>query len=63
MKKQTEIKPSDLVGFDKIQNDILRFSIEAKNLRHPEDYLFYYDTLWFPHRKPTVNETLNDKFN
>lgn len=58
MNKQ-QIKPSQLKEFEEIKN--------AKNIHlvgNPDWYRWYLSNgIYYPHRKPTVNEIVNNKFN
>lgn len=54
-----QIKPSDLRDFEDVKSEA------CYRIERPDFYGWYFDKeakVWFPHRKPTVDEIMNDRF-
>lgn len=60
---KTETKPSDLKTWDQIKDDNLKHSQSVQSLKNKDLYDYYFDAMWYHHRKPTVSEIIADKFN
>ena len=58
-----QIKPSDTKNWDVVRFDHKNHSQATKEIKNPEWYAFYLnDGLWYPHRKPTTTEIINNQF-
>ncbi len=60
----SQIKPSETKSWDVIKYEpASKQSMAVKTLLHPEWYNFYInDGIWYPHRKPTISEIINNQF-
>ena len=59
-----QIKPSDLKSWDIVKMDPKSQSLAAKSLVDPGTFSYYKgeDGKWYPHRKATVTEIVNNEF-
>lgn len=58
------LKPSDTKSWDIIKHESQsKHSMATKSLVDPENYNYYLkDGKWYPHRKPTQAEIVNNQF-
>lgn len=62
MKTRT-IRPSDLVEWDDVEDDADHHSQAVMQIEQKYDYRYYLiGKEWFPHRKPTINEMIKNRF-
>lgn len=59
-----QIRPSDTRNWDVVKTDPKNHSQATKEMKNPEWYAYYKgdDDKWYPHRKPTISEIVNNKF-
>ena len=51
------------MNWDVVRFDHKNHSQATKEMKNPEWYAYYQNEgLWYPHRKPTVSEIVNNKF-
>jgi len=56
--KTKQVKPSDLKKINELPTGSIIQPIE-----NPEWYAYYYDNgMWYPHRIPTLDETIKNEF-
>jgi hypothetical protein len=63
MEVANQIKPSELKSWAVVKEEPKKHSVATKAIKQPDWYSYYErDGLYYPHRKPTISEIVNDRF-